>query len=110
VGANAIPAPFHPHHHSLFSFTPRHVAALLKVSVCGIVKAQASFSFAGKMSRVFLLLDVDVNGEELFVVDKVTRSRLFVFVASDSLCGSCFASAMEFMARRCSLWCAEICD
>jgi hypothetical protein len=59
--------------------------------------AEASFSFAGKMSRLFLPLEVDVNGEELFVVHKVALSRvscLFVLLLQIR-CGSCFASAMD---------------
>jgi hypothetical protein len=47
-------------------------------------------SFAGKMSRV--VLEVDVNGEELFVVDKVLPAfplpRLLLFLIPRLLHGS----------------------
>lgn len=67
---------FHPHRRSLLPLHRRHVA--LKLKARGGLGTTKKPSFAGKMSRV--VLEVDVNGEELFVVDKVTSISLLLDV------------------------------
>lgn len=70
------PPCFHPHHRSLFSSIDCQPCCFKVQSSPGWVglrRETEEESFDGKMSRV--VLEVDVNGEELFFVDKDVLAR-----------------------------------